>query len=204
MTVERDAGAVKQQAVVAAHLVHHHNRPCVAARDGGQHGLARGALAAPEGRSGDIQDQVRDTLRGGPHQLFHRIHVIPPRLPETLVVPRVFADRNRDALARDLADRLRGCRREIALLVEHVIERQQALVLNEGYAAFFKQRGRVVHMFAGRAWSGRRIAAQYRDPGIVCPRGQLQQNRLGALNERRFLQQIGRGIATERKLGKHH
>ena len=123
--IEREGGAVKDQAVVAAHLIAHQHRNAVAAGHGGQHLAADGALGVPERRRGKVD------VQGGllAHQLFHGIDGVEAARPEVLIVPRVFADGDGKAHAVQLDHLLRFGWRKVPLLVENVVERQEPFVL---------------------------------------------------------------------------
>jgi hypothetical protein len=66
---EAEGRAVEDQAVVAAHLVGKKDGKPVPHSDGGEHLLANPALAMPEGRGGDVDEQ-RGLLA---HQVFDGI-----------------------------------------------------------------------------------------------------------------------------------
>ena len=116
---------IKDQAVVAAHLVAQQHRNAVAPSDGRQHLPSQLALRVPERRRRQV-DVHRRMLR---HDLLHRVDGVETPRPEILVVPRVFADGDAQAHAVKLNHLLRTSRREVALFIEDVVERQQALVL---------------------------------------------------------------------------
>ena len=88
---EREAGAVEDQAVVAANLVHHGDRHAVMLRDRRQHVLPKFALAQIEGRRRDVQQN----LPAGSNQVLHRIDAIQAAVPEVLVIPSVLANGER-------------------------------------------------------------------------------------------------------------
>ena len=56
--IQHEAGAVKDQAVIAADLVDHDDRHLVVTGDGGQHLAAEFALAHPKGRGGNVEHEV--------------------------------------------------------------------------------------------------------------------------------------------------
>ena len=86
----RKTAAIKYQAVVAAHLVHHQHHCVVPLGNGRQHLLPQFALPFKVGRSGDVDDQRPTCLR----QLFNGVALVQPIRPEVLIVPGVLANRN--------------------------------------------------------------------------------------------------------------
>ena len=64
---EDEGGAVEDELVVAADLVGHDDEGGVATGDGGEHLAAESALAVPEGRRGDVEDEagMLDAGQGG-------------------------------------------------------------------------------------------------------------------------------------------
>src|SRR5207302_6495259 len=101
------AGAIKHQLIIAADLVHHHNRSLVFTRDGLQHLAAQLALPYPKWRGRNVQHEISAL----PHQLLYWIHAVEPPVPELLIIPCVFANRKRHALSAKRKQRLllRGC-----------------------------------------------------------------------------------------------
>ncbi len=156
--VEGQRGAVEDQAVVAAHLVAHQHRNSVAPGNRRQHLAAHGPLAVPERRRREVDMHGRVLA----HQLFHRIDFVEPPLPEVLVVPGVFADGDRQPHAVQLDHLLPLCRREVTLLVEDVVERQQPLVLLEHEVALVQQNSRIHGRLARATLSRQRHAGQNR------------------------------------------
>ena len=123
----------------------------------------------PERRRRNIQNQPLPTQRLRqrrplPHQLVDRVHRIHPPRPEHLVVPRILADRNRHRLPLHHRQRLRLRRLKIALLVEHVVERQQHLLLHKLDLAIFHQRRHIARALARRALAPQRRPTQHRRP----------------------------------------
>ena len=65
------------------------------------------------------------------HELFHGIDRVEAARPEVLVVPCVLADGDGKADAFEVDHLLRRGGREVALLIEDIVKRQEALVLLE-------------------------------------------------------------------------
>ena len=109
--------------------------------------------------------------------------------------PRVLADRDADAHAADDEQRaVDGRRREVALLVEHRVVRQQVLAVDALHLAVRADRGRVGEVAAGLGEADDRG-----EPAGA--RGQLLE-RLGRLgHERRLQQQVLGRVPGERELG---
>ena len=135
--VQHQAGAVEDQAVISANLIHHHDRHFVLAGDVGQHVAPKFALANPEGRGGDVQHEVA----AGAYQRIHGINRVERLGPEALVVPGVLADGQRHAVATKVEELLALGGGKIAHLVEDVVGGQQHLGLEKNEAAVHQQGG---------------------------------------------------------------
>ena len=85
---EGDARSIKNQAVVAADLIHVDDGHPAIFRHGAQHVVTQPALPQRVRRGRNIQDQ-RASLA---HEFGHRIPVIEALGPETLVVPAILTD----------------------------------------------------------------------------------------------------------------
>src|SRR6185369_8187606 len=121
-------------------------------------------------------------------------------IPEVLIVPGVFADRQRNFGVAELDQLLLLGRSEISGLVEDVIGRKQALGLDEGNAAIAQQGRRIHHALAGArlGWAGE--SGDYGDPFGCC--GHFLQSRLIACKERRLLDEIARWVAADAEFSK--
>ena len=197
LRIERQRRAVEDQAVVAAHLVDHDHGDAIAMGDGGQHLAADAALTVPEGRRGEI-DVHRGLLA---HQLLHGIDAVEPPRPEILVVPGIFADGDGEARAVQLDHVLRPGRRKVALLVEYVVEGQQALVLLDDQPAAVEQHGGVDGGLAGVALGRERHARQHRCGQRARGFRELVDSRAAAGQEARLFKKIGGWVAADGQLG---
>ncbi len=92
---KRHAGTVKNQAVIAANLIHQHHGNLVIAGDGLQHLPAQLPLAQMIGRSGNIQHKIAARVQ----QIVHRINTVKPAMPEMFVIPGIFANGKRNLLS---------------------------------------------------------------------------------------------------------
>ena len=134
------------------------------------------------------------------NQCFDGIEGVQTLIPEMLVVPGVFANRERHLLAAKRKQLLAFRRSEIAHLVENVIGGQQHLRLQESDATVVEQRRGIHHRLAALrlGWSDQ--TANHGDAAS------LGCNVFSAfaivLNERGALHQIARRIATDGELGK--
>ena len=137
--VQYEARSVKYQAVVASHLIHHCYRNFMMAGNCGQHLVTQLALAQPERRSGDVEQEISARVDQG----FHRVEGIKPLVPELLVVPGIFADGQRHLLAAKWKQHLALGWGKISHFVEDVVGGQQHLRLQKRHSAFFEQRGGV-------------------------------------------------------------
>ena len=139
LRVESRAAAVEDQVVVAAHLVHHHQRQAVFLGDVAEHLLAQHLFPHGERRSGEVDNG----LGAGSGKNLDGIVVVAAALPEIAVVPDVFADADPQLAAIQLQDlRLRG-RLEVAVFVEDVVGGQQRLVEDRPGLAVSQQHGAV-------------------------------------------------------------
>ena len=120
---EDDAAAVEDQVVVAADLVDVDDVDAVAAGEHAEHLLAHRLLAGRERRGRQVEED------GGAQALdrVDRIGEVARPLPEVAVVPDVLADADGGAPAGDVERLETGARLEVAVLVEDVVGRQQAL-----------------------------------------------------------------------------
>ncbi len=148
--VENDAGAVKDQAVVASDLIDQRDRNFMMARDGGQHVAAQFALADPKGRRGNVEHEVPT----GSDQRLDGIGRVQALGPEQLVVPCVFADGERHAVAAEGEQVLALGGREVAHLVEDVVCGQEHLRLQECDFAVQQQRSGIHRGLAGLGFGG--------------------------------------------------
>ena len=190
---ERDARAVKYEAVVAAHLIHVGDGNLLLHGDSAQHVAAQFPFVQRVGRRRKIQNDVA-SLR---HEFRHRIAVVQPLRPEILVVPGVLADGYAEFRQIQRENVLRVGGLEVARLVEHIVGGEQHFSLFEEYAAVRDKCGAVRHRFAGVVLRPAYVADE-----------RWQRNRFRqtceclqvAFDERRALHQILRRIAAETKL----
>ena len=128
--VDREAVAVEDELVLAAHGVHEDDGGEVVHRALDEHPLAPGAHAAP------IGDADRFTITWAPASAS----VIAGRAG----LPDVLADAEPDRDAVQLDDRRLGARLEVALLVEDAVVRQVHLAVGGHHVAVGEHRGGVV------------------------------------------------------------
>ena len=95
--IEHQARAIKHETVVAAYLIDEHHRNFMLARDAGQHVSAHFSFSDPERRGGDVQHKIAARL----NQRFHGIDGVQTFVPKSLVVPGVFANGQRHAMAAE-------------------------------------------------------------------------------------------------------
>ena len=89
------ARPVEDKAVISADLIHHGYGHVMIPCDRRQHVTPQLSLAEPERRSGNVQHKIS----AGSNQFLHRIDSVKPPVPETLVVPRILANRQSHLLA---------------------------------------------------------------------------------------------------------
>ena len=179
--VEHHRRAVEDELVLAADEVHVDDRHRRVGGPGGEHRLALAQPARVVRRRVDVDDQLgaagglRDDRPGR--------------------APRVLADRDADPDAADHEQRaVDGRRREVPLLVEHRVVREQVLAVDALHLAVRADRGGVVEVAAGLG------EADHRGEPPGARRDLLE--RLGGLGDERRLQQevLGR-VAGDRELG---
>ena len=208
---EDDGGAVEDEGVVAADLVDHDDEGTVTASDGGEHVPAKVALAAPEGRGGDVEDDARVDGDGvgqdGPlaHEFVDRVDGVEAARPEALVIPRVLADGDGEGLAVEHGEGLVGGGLEVTLLVEDVVEGEQHFLLEEGDAAVGEEGGDVARMLACGwvAFGGEGDAAE--NCGAAGGGGcDLFERLLGAGEEGGFFEEVGGRVAADGEFGEDY
>ena len=115
---------VKDDAIVAAHEIHEHDRHLLAFCTMRDHVATKLDLALVVGRRVDRNNDVGSH----PYDLVRRIAVVEPFLPKSLVVPEIFANNYAELDAVDLEYPARIIRLEIAWVVEYIVFRQKRLV----------------------------------------------------------------------------
>ena len=193
---ERDARAVEDERIVAAHLVDINHGALMGTRQGVQHFETHGAFFDGVRRRGDINDDA-GSLR---HEIDDRIRLVELLGPEIFVVPDVFADGDAQLLAAERKNLLARRGLEIARLVEDVVGGQQHLVLLEGHAAFGEQSGGVPGGFAGGGMGARGVANQDGQGRFLSERG---DGGAVAFEEGRALEQVLRKIAAQAEFGEN-
>ncbi len=153
------ARSIEQQTVVPANLVHHrHGNPLIFCNRR-QHVMSQLPLPKPEWRSRNIEHEIAARS----YQFFDRIDAIKPPVPETLVVPGVFANGQSHLLVTQAEQMLARGGSKIAHLIEDVIGWQQHLRLDELDAPIAQQRRRVHNFFAGLRFCGSHSPANHRN-----------------------------------------
>src|ERR1019366_7555129 len=138
-------------------LVHQRNRNAVVPGNGGQHVKSQFAFVKIKRRRRDVQQDLSTRA----DQVLHRIDSVQLTVPEILVVPRVFANRERELLAVKGQQLLAIGGREVAHLVKHVVAGQQAFRLDGGDLSIAQQRRRVHHRLAGSRTGGSNQTADH-------------------------------------------
>src|SRR5580704_7816191 len=150
-TIKHQAGTVEHETVVASDLVDENHWNLVLARNAGQHVAAKFALANPERRGGNIENEVPAC----PNEGFDRIDRIHLFGPETFVVPGIFANGQRHAIATERKQFLTFGGSEVAHLVEDVVGGEQHLRLEEGHLAVHEEGGGIHNCLAAVGVGGR-------------------------------------------------
>ena len=191
--IHGEAGAVEDQFVVAAHLIHVHDRQTEAAGHRGEDLAAQRPLTLVVGRSVDGDDDAGAGVR----EFIHRVPPVQRPFPELLVVPGVLADGEGNGQAADFDHRLLFGGTEVARLVEDVVGRQQHLVLAEDDAPAFEHGGGVGGGLAGLGVAAPHEAADNRERQVRGVARELVEGFLGASEEAGFLDEVARGVAVQ-------
>ena len=180
LVVQHDRVPVEDELVLASDGIHERDVTDVVARASGQHLLALALLADVKRRGRDIRDQLcareREVGRGR------------SRLPD------VLADGGADEHVAVLEQDEVAARREIAVLVEHPVVREEALAVDRLHLAGRTNCERVVQV----AVEVRR--ADERDDAAGRARNLLERA-LGSLQELGPQQKVFRRVAGHRQLG---
>ena len=196
--IDHDRRAVEEQLVVAAHLVHIHERNVVARGDAREKIVTRAPLAAVERRRGNVQDDLRPL----PRQLVDRIAAVDFRAEDFVVEPEILADGDACFDAGDVDDTNAASRLEVAQLVEDVVSRQQRLVLLMHDPAVLCDERRVVQRFPAPALVFRDAAEDERD--LAGYGGERVTNLERRCHENVAVEQIARRIARHGQFRDHH
>jgi hypothetical protein len=137
------------------------------------------------------------------HQLFHRVNGVETAGPEMLVVPCVFADGDGEANAVEFDNLLLARGGEIALLVEDVVEGQEALVLLKQQMAAIEQDGCVDGWLADARFRRQGYAGEYGRGQLRGGCGQFFNGSSAAGEEAGLLKEIGWRVAADGQLGKY-
>src|SRR3954452_24095952 len=130
------------------------------------------------------------------HQSFDGIHGVALAGPESLVVPSVLADGNREWLSIDAGERLRGSGLKVALLIKDVIEGQEHLLLNEGYLSTREQYCHIANWLANGRFVGQNGAnEQSRTARRSGPGGHLVDGLACAIDESSLFEKVGGRVA---------
>src|SRR5579883_965871 len=125
-------------------------------------------------------------------------------MPEALIVPGVFTDRQRGASPAEMHQMLLLRRSKISLFIEHVIERQQHLRLHEGHFPAAHQRRRIHHPLPCSRRSRRNIAHNAGNIQFSCCLGNFRNRLFRARNKRGLFKKICRWISADREFRKEN
>jgi hypothetical protein len=96
-TIQHHARAVEHETVVSPDLIDEHDWNLVLAGNAGEHLTSELAFADPERRGGNIQHEVA----ASPNQRIYWIDGVQRPGPKALVIPCVFANCKRHAIAAE-------------------------------------------------------------------------------------------------------
>jgi hypothetical protein len=134
------------------------------------------------------------------HQLLHGIDGVEGTRPEIFVVPSVLADGDGQPDAVQFDYLLRPRRGKVALLIEDVVERQQALVLFKEQTASIEQNGGVYGRLATFDRQGH--ACEHGCRQIPSGGGQLIDSGAAASEKAGLFEKVGRRITANDQFGK--
>ena len=188
--------AIEDQFIIRADEVDLGERDFLVARHAPQHLQPRALLAVTPGRRGKVQDDFRALGDEFPD----RVAPVDPVRPEILVVPDVLADGDAKPVAVERERRDVFGRLEIAVLVKHIVGRQQTFRGAPDDFAMLQHGGGIFQPAAGLL----RIAVHVADAerhradarGGFGERGEIGVNEIGAL------EQVARRVAAEEQLGR--
>ena len=155
-------------------------------------------LAEAPRRGGEVEQQLRSA--GG--EFLGGTAVVAAVVQEHLVVPDVLANGDAHFRAENFHRRVAGRRLEVAILVEHVVVRQQRLVADGGHLAVLQHGGGVLRRAAGVGFVGGGVA--HHGDRHAAALGQALERLLVLPEERRLGQQVARRVAAQRQLGQHN
>ena len=188
------AAAVEHQLVVAADEVAVNQRAAALGRELREQHVPAVLLAEAPRRGGEVEQQ----FRAGGGQFLGGTAVVAAVVQEHLVVPDVLADGDAHLGAEDLHRRVIGRRLEVAILVEHVVGRQQRLVANGGHLTALEDGGGVAGWPAGVGLVYGGVANDDGRPAAAL--GQAIERLPVLAEERRLGQQVARRVAAQRQL----
>ena len=157
------AAAVEDQLVVPADEIAVHHRATALGRELREQHVPAVLLAEVPRRGGEIEQQ----FRSGVGEFVGGTAVVAAVVQEHLVIPDVFANGDTHFCAENFHRRVAGRRLEVAVLVEHVVSRQQRLVADGADLAVLQHGGGVLRWAAGVGFVGGGVA---HDGGPPCRR----------------------------------
>ncbi len=131
--------SVENQFIVRADGVDLHERHAFVAGDALEHREPRLLLADVPRRGGQVEDEVGALG----DEFLHRVAAIAAVGPEIFVVPDVFTNRDAELAAIEREGRGAFRRLEVAVLVKHVVRRQQRFILPPDNITVLEDRGGV-------------------------------------------------------------
>ena len=141
--VHHHAAAVEDEFVVPADLVDVHDRQLEPPRLVGEQFPPDLLFAERERRGGEVEDD----LRAFAQEHRDRVEVI-PRAQAALDPPAVLADGDAERAPAERRGVRLTARLEVAVLVEHVVGREQRLVVHRDHAPVADERGGIVQRLA--------------------------------------------------------
>ena len=147
-------------------------------------------------------ERVEQQFRSGVGEFIGGTAVVAAVVQEHLVIPDVLANGDAHFCAENFHRRVAGGRLEVAVLVEHVVSRQQRLVADGADLAVLQHGGGVLRRAAGVGFVGGGVA--HDGDRLAAALGQALESLLILAEERRLGQQVARRIAAHRQLGQHN
>ena len=129
--------------------------------------------------------------------------MVAPPLPEIAIVPDVLADGHSQGPIPQAQYLVVGRRFEIAVLVENIVSRQEALVETIQHLSSRQERGTVEQRSSFRSVVGLGQPDEHRGSATQL-RGQSLQNLPTVSNEARLKQQVSRQVAQQGEFRSHH
>ena len=163
----------------------------------GEHFVAQLVFAEMPRRGGNVDDYF---CTGG-DQIFRRILAITPFVPETFVVPNIFADGQADCCSVELNGKIFLRRFKIARFIKDIVSRQQSFLARRQNFSILQECHGVGDGVAGPNFVASDVAD--RQAGFSSSLRESLQHRQIACHKIFAQQQVARRVAGDGQFGQH-